>query len=110
MATATETKSINWTGISGHEYRYFIYPIGTSFEAVPGSYVFAREVSPDRYRPIYIGETENLSERFDSHHKMPCIAREGATHIHVHQNHGGQAARRAEERDLVAHWNPRCNG
>ena len=110
MATATETKSMNWTGKSGHQYRYVIYPIGTSFKAVPGNYIFAREVSPDRYPPIYIGETEDLSERFDSHHKMPCIRREGATHIHVHQNNSGQAARRVEERDLVARWNPPCNG
>ena len=51
-----------------------------------------------------------LSERFDSHHKMPCIRLQGATHIHVHQNDDGVAARRLEERDLVDRWNPPCNG
>ena len=31
-------------------------------------------------------------------------------HIHVHQNNDGVTARRQEERDLVAKWNPNCNG
>ena len=110
MTTKTDTKTINWTGKSGRQYLYYIYPIGSTFKAVPGNYIFAKETSPGRYRPIYIGETEDLSERFDNHHKMACIRREGATHIHAHQNDAGVTARRQEERDLVAKWNPSCNG
>ena len=110
MTTATSTQTIDWPGLSGREYRYYIYPIGTPFNAVPGNYIFAKETSQGRYRPIYIGETEDLSERFDNHHKMPCIRLQGATHIHVHQNDGGVAVRRLEERDLVGKWNPPCNG
>ena len=110
MTTAIQTKSILWHGLSGRQYRYYIYPIGATFKAVPGNYIFAREVSPGRHRPIYIGETEDLSERFDNHHKMPCIRREGATHIHVHRTDGGVATRRTEERDLVEKWHPTCNG
>ena len=63
-----------------------------------------------RSLPARFGETEDLSERFDNHHKMPCILFQGATHIHVHQNQNGRAARRLEERDLVDKWNPPCNG
>jgi hypothetical protein len=33
-----------------------------------------------------------------------------ATHIQVHQTDGGAAKRRQEESDLVAKWNPTCNG
>ena len=110
MTTATATQTIDWPGLSGREYRYYIYPIGTSFNAAPGNYIFAKETSAGRYRPIYIGETEDLSERFDNHHKMPCIRLQEATHIHVHRNNGGVAARRLEERDLVDKWNPPCNG
>ncbi len=110
MTTATQTRSMIWDGLSGRQYRYYIHPIGTKFKAVPGNYIFAREASPGRHRPIYIGETEDLSERFDNHHKMPCIRRESATHIHVHQTNGGVATRRTEERDLVEKWHPNCNG
>ena len=110
MSTATKAETIDWTGQSGQKYRYWIYPIGTTFTAVPGNYIFARETEPARFRPIYIGETSDLSERFDNHHKMACIKRHAATHIHVHQNDGGQVSRRQEESDLIAKWNPTCNG
>ena len=110
MSTTTQTETILWSGRSGKKYKYWIYPIGATFKAVPGNYVFARETSPNRYKPIYIGETSDLSERFDSHHKMACITRNGATHIHVHTTSGGQDVRRAEESDFVSNWNPICNG
>ncbi|MDE2744722.1 MAG: hypothetical protein OXI41_01880 [Chloroflexota bacterium] len=102
-------QTCKWTGFSGTEYEYYIYEIGQTFDAVPGNYIFARETSPNRFSPIYIGQTGDLSERFDSHHKMPCIRRAGATHIHAHKNSGGQAARLAEERDLIRAWNTPCN-
>ncbi len=110
MSTSIQTETILWPGRSGKQYKYFIYPLGTSFSAVPGNYIFSKETSPNHYRPIYIGETSDLSERFDSHHKMACIKRNGATHIHVHQTNGGVAVRRAEESDLVSRWKPVCNG
>ena len=103
------TKSIEWTGKSGRNYTYWIYPLPPNFTAVAGNYIFAREVSPGRGQPIYIGQTSDLSERFDSHHKVACIRSNGATHIHVHRNDAGEAARKAEEADLVARWNPDCN-
>jgi hypothetical protein len=102
--------SIDWTGASGKKYRHWIYPLTTSFKAMPGSYIFAKEISPRRWSPVYIGETINLSERFDNHHRMACVKENGATHIHVHVNKGGQKARQAEEADLIKRWNPPCNG
>ncbi len=110
MATSTATKTILWPGASGTEYKYWIYPIGCKLAAKPGNYIFAKEVSPGRYIPIYTGETGNLSERFDGHHKAGCINSQGATHIHAHLNNGGQNARRAEEGDIVHKWSPTCNG
>ena len=110
MSTATTTPTIEWAGKSGRTYKYWIHPIGTNFKAVPGNYIFAKETSPGRHMPIYIGETGDLSERFDNHHKMPCIRRQGATHIHVHTTSGGQAVRQREEADLIAKWRPICNG
>ena len=68
-----ETPSINWEGQSGTKYLYFIYPIGTTFKEEAGNYIFALETKPNHWKPIYIGQTENLNERFDNHHKMPCI-------------------------------------
>ena len=96
------TKACIWFGKSRRLYEYDVFPVGTTFKAVPANYIFTRETSPGMYDPIYIGETEDLSERFDNHHKMPCIRREEATHIHVHKNDDGVMARRQEKRDLLA--------
>ena len=110
MTTITETKTIDWPGKSGKTYRYWIHPLPPNFKAAAGNYIFAKETSPGngKWLPIYIGETKDLSERFDDHHKMGCIKRNGAMHIHAHTNDNEQA-RLDEEADLIANWNPPCN-
>ena len=103
---------ITWKGKSGTEYKYSIHAIGTSFKDQPGNYMFIKETQPGRFRPIYIGETGSLADRLnepDSHHKRPCTKREGATHVCAHINKGGEKARRDEESDLVAAYQPPCN-
>lgn len=102
-------RTANWEGESGKEYKYWIYPLGTTFKQVPGNYVFARETEPDIFTEIYIGQTKDLSERFDNHHKMPCILKNKATHICAHTSSDDEEERRAEEDDLVERWNPVCN-
>ena len=103
-----ETPTISWEGQSGIKYPYFIYPIGATFKEEAGNYIFALETRPNYWKPIYIGQTENLNERFDNHHKMPCIKRNGATHIHAHLN-SRQSIRLSEESDLIAKFSPVCN-
>ena len=98
-----------WTGKSG-VYQYEVHPVGQEFPAVAGNYIFAKETPPGWWSPIYIGRTANLSERFDGHHKMPCIRANGATHIHIHWNNGDAQMRLDEEADLIAKHNPPCNG
>lgn len=104
-----DPKTIDWEGKSGSTYRYWIYPIGAPLKAEPGNYVFARETTPNWFHPIYIGETGDLSERFDNHHKMPCIRQNRATEICAHTSSSNRDIRLAEERDLLAKWNPACN-
>jgi len=103
-------QSIDWKGKSGKTYHYGIFKIGIEFDEMPGNYVFAQETQPGTFRPIYIGETGNLNERFDDHHRMHCIKREGATHITAHGAYGGEEGRRAEEQDIKNFYNPPCNG
>ena len=80
MTTATATRIIHWSGLSGRQYEYRIYPLGTNFKAVPGNYIFAKETAQGRHSPIYIGETADLSERFDNHHKCLHPASECDAH------------------------------
>ena len=67
--------TINWNGSSGKAYKYWIYKIGTQFKDEPGNYVFAKETSPKRWSPVYIGETDSLARRIPNHEKLPCITR-----------------------------------
>jgi excinuclease UvrABC nuclease subunit len=103
------TNTINWQGNSGRTYKYWIYPIDSSFKSEPGNYLFAKETSPRTWRPVYIGQAKNLDDRLDNHNKEACAKRNGATHIHAHLNHSKEA-RLAEESDLIKKWNPACNG
>jgi len=105
----TDQETIIWVGASGKKYKYWIYAIGTEFSAVAANYIFAKETSTGKYSPIYIGQTGDLSERFDSHHKMSCIKSYGATHIHSHTNVNEQD-RLDEEADLISNYNTPCNG
>lgn len=101
--------TIDWDGQSGKTYRYWAYKLGSTFGKSPGNYVFAEETKSGGLVPIYIGQTDDLSERFDNHHKMPCIRQNGATHICAHKSSAKEAQRRAEEADLISRWKPVCN-
>ena len=46
--------------------------VGTGRMAI-ANYLFARKTEKGTFTPIYAGETGDISERFDNHHKMPCI-------------------------------------
>lgn len=107
---SNEVTTINWPGASGRRYKYWIYPLGHEMKAAAGNYCFAKQTAPGRWSPVYFGQTGNLSERFENHHKMTCALRYGATHIHAHLNAGGDQARLDEETDLVRQWSPPCNG
>ena len=105
----TTPKTIEWPSKSGTTYTYYIHPIGTIFQDKPGNYVFAKEISPDHWKPLYFGETEHLSDRLtSSHEKLPCVRRNGGTYVHVHKSSANASARRVEESDLINRWGQVC--
>lgn len=105
-----EDQTIEWPGQSGKKYKYWIYPRHQTFNTgQPGNYIHAREVSPGRFAPIYIGETDDLNKRLSNHEQQDCVDRNGATHLHVHKASADEWDRRAEEKDLILQWQPVCN-
>ena len=104
----TDVPTIKWLGASGAEYTYWIYPLGKTFTG-PGNYIFAKETRPGYYAVIYVGETGDLSSRFNDHHRQECISKNGATHFHVHRGSDDGQVRRNEETDIRNQWNPPCN-
>jgi hypothetical protein len=89
-----------WTGISGINYTYYVYPLPRAFAPnEDGNYIYTK-LAEGKYHPIYIGEG-CLSDRCsDQHHKATHIAARGATHIHAHLN-SIEANRKYEESDLL---------
>jgi predicted restriction endonuclease len=103
-------RTITWKGASGREYKYWIYDIGyDKFDPVPANYIFTKETESRTHKPIYIGETGDITERFDYHHKIDCIRRNGATHINAHKSSSDKETRCKEETDLINKWHPICN-
>ena len=102
-------RTIMWAGASDKQYKYWITGMDVSFKDQPGNYIFAKETSPDRWIPLYIGETESLKDRLPNHEKLPCVRRYGGTHVHSHTNPSDESVRRAEESDLIEKWDPPCN-
>ena len=102
------TQTARWQGQSGRIYDYEVFPIGTTFVEKPGNYIFAA-VSGGMWKACYIGQTENLKDRLGDHEKEACAKRNGATYIHAHVTTGGEAARKAEEEDLIRRHKPPCN-
>jgi hypothetical protein len=102
-----------WNGQSGTKYNFAIYPLGTKFKAVGAVYIFTkRTVKSDgtgSHDFIYIGQTGDLSTRFDNHHKDSCIEKHGANCVCIHLN-SNESQRLDIETDLVRHHNPPCNG
>ena len=104
----TKGKTRVWTGESGTRYRYKIFRASKKFEADAGNYIFAKKIE-GRWEPIYAGETEDLSTRFDNHHRKACIKRHRGAYIHVHIHNGDDQARRDEETDIRQKYDPPCN-
>ena len=97
-------------GVSGTQYPMEVYPWNTSFKAVGGVYmVLRKQFTNGSYDPLYVGETGDLSERFDSHHKQYCFDQNHKSHIAV-MVENSQARRLTIEADLVNNYHPPCNG
>lgn len=103
---AKET-TVTLNGASGRSYSFDVYPWGTSFKAVGAVYTILKN-NGTNFTILYIGQTSDLSERFDNHHKQPCFDRHGKTHIGIHLE-SSESRRFNIETDLVRNYTPVCN-
>ena len=111
MEPLTSRGTVNWVGESGKTYTYNVYDgvPGTGWSSNGGNYIFAKNTA-NGWVAVYIGQTNNLSERLQpSHEKVACAERNGATHTHAHTQSNAQT-RLDEETDLVRRYKPVCNG
>ena len=101
------------TGASKTQRTFTIYPLNQAFSAVGGVYVVTKAIPNTdgsvTHQILYVGQTGNLSERFDAHHKSEAWCARKANRICV-IGVGDEATRLAIEADLVKAYNPPCNG
>jgi hypothetical protein len=60
-AESTSTALINWAGESGKQYQYEIYALDTSFQPLPGNFIYAKQDEDGRWTPIYIAQTREFN-------------------------------------------------
>jgi predicted GIY-YIG superfamily endonuclease len=101
--------TLHLSGQSGQQYRFNVYPADTAFNTVPAVYAVSQRENNGNHNILYIGQTDNLPERFDNHHKLQCFQRQGFNAICVHQE-PNERSRLSKESDLIAKYNPHCNG
>jgi excinuclease UvrABC nuclease subunit len=104
-----KSPEIYWKDKSGVIHRFWIYRRGTKFnDPCPGVYIYARETSPHKWTPIYIGQAENVNIGLTDHEQQRCIDQNGATHIHI-SIIAKEKSRLAIEKSLIEQWKPACN-
>lgn len=104
-----QSSSYSWSGLSGKEYQFQIYPLGAIFRPLPGIYIYARQLSDGDWSPVYISQTRDLHQRLEGHVTLQDAIANGATHLHAHYCIAGPSARCTEEQDLIRRWQPLCN-
>lgn len=110
MTKVTENK-LTITGKSKKTYKFIIYTFDTEFKAVGGIYIFTRRHKDrDKYSHnfIYCGNTDDLSTRFDNHHKAACIERNNANCLCV-MSVSTEEERTAIEKDILEGNDFTCN-
>lgn len=101
--------TLTLVGKSGHKYVFELYPGIPSTGKVGALYLFTHAETVDaNHNLIYLGITEDLSSRFDNHHKAKCIQDNGANFLGILLM-ADKASRVNAEADILAVRNMTCN-
>jgi hypothetical protein len=99
-------------GASGQVYGFKVYALGTHFRKLSGVYVVTTRSSTaaggHRHRPLYVGQTEDLSQPLGRHRKAGVFREHGANCVCLLSD-ASKESRVAKERDLIAAFQPVCN-
>ena len=100
------------TGESGKVYTFEVYSYDASWNEVAAVYLVTKRMQkPDgggSHTHIYVGQTDNLKERFSGHHKEDYFVLSDANALCVLQESSEQHRRRIES-DILAGGNWPCN-
>jgi hypothetical protein len=104
--------TLTLTGASGNQYSFNVYPTDTGFKSMGAVYYISKRIEKEdgtgTHTKIYIGQTGDLSERFDSHHKESCFKKHNANCVSILQE-SSEKTRLEIEGDLIEAYTPPCN-
>ena len=104
------TDYLDWPGQSGAAYRYWFVTLDAKkLLDVGGNYIFVKQLPNGNWLPVYIGQADDLQGRLPNHDRLEDAKKAGVTHVMAHTTPAGEAARLAEERDLIQRWHPPLN-
>lgn len=96
------------TGKSWKKYTFMVYPYWTDFRKLWWVYYISKRDTNRNHKKIYIWQTEDLSTRFDKHHKEACFKKHSANCVSVYVENN-EKNRLYIEDDLIKNYNPPCN-
>lgn len=118
MIKGTNT-TLSLSGLSGKQYIFNLYTFDSfaelkdAFKPIPALYLFTkrwlREEDKYSHDLIYLGETSDLSLRFNQHHKEKCIISQGANCIGVFSTSVADYERIKMEEDVLGAYDFPCN-
>jgi hypothetical protein len=106
--------SITFTGKSGEKYLFDAWSIETRFKALAAVYFVTRRALENTtynrasHDNIYIGQTANLADPFDTHSRFACFVKYQANCVCVHLLEE-QERRNEVESDLLESHSTHCN-
>lgn len=110
--------TITIQGMSGTNYIFNVYgftkfsDLLDAFKSISALYAFTKRFPKGvsfTHDLIYVGETGDLSNRFNNHPKKNCIMRGNANCICIHSFYGSESERLAAEADLLNAYDLPCN-
>lgn len=102
--------TLTLTGASGTKYEFTVYSSDTDFRSgVACVYYISHRDNSAKHTNIYVGQTEDVSDRHEDHHKQDCFEKHGYNAISLHLEESERTRLRIEK-DLIASLDPPCNG
>lgn len=105
--------SVTFKGKSGTEYEFDVYKLNTLFkDDYAAVYCITKreqnKPGSHSHTMIYVGETGELGNRLDNHHKQRCFEQHNANCVCV-LGEPNEQTRLKIEADLIANYDPDCN-
>ena len=104
--------TVSFTGLSKKQYVFDVWKTDQQFRDTGAIYAISRRYPNGNtysHDVAYFGQTEDLSARFEDHHKQDCFEEHGANCICTLVEND-EDLRCAIETDLIRAYKPPCNG